>query len=160
MIKSLQVRLEPEGLVWRNSEGVYAPETEAFQVTFEIMRAFYRQVLENGQLPVIVVFPYVYDFWRAYRGESLHYGPFLQAMSSEGLQYIDTFNAFLPVKSPQQIETFMGGHFTPEGNRVVANYLLDYLRKRNLLSREKVRQAVEEERKTLCLTIGAESSSP
>lgn len=160
LIKSLQVQLEPEALVWRNDEGICAPETEAFQVTLEIMQAFYRQVLENGQLPVIVVFPYVYDFWRAYRGESLHYEPFLQALSSEGLQYIDTFNAFLPIKSPQQIETLMGGHFTPEGNQVVAGYLLDYLRARNLLSRKDVRKAVTAEKKKLGLKIGVEPASP
>jgi len=145
LIKSVKARLEPEGMVWRNADGMCVPETEAFQVTLAVLKTFYRQVLENGQLPVIIVFPCTYDFWRAYRQEPLHYGPFLQAMKSEGLSYIDTFDAFLPVTSPEQIRSLIGGHFTPEGNRIVAEDVLSHLRANHLLDREKVRRMVQAE---------------
>lgn len=145
LIKSVKARLEPEVLVWRNAGGMCAPETEAFQVTLAVLKTFYRQVLENGQLPVIVVFPYTYDFWRAYRQESLHYGPVLQAMKSEGLSYIDTFDAFLPVTSPEQIRSLIGGHFTPKGNLIVAEDVLSHLRANHLLDRETVRRMVQAE---------------
>jgi len=98
LVKSMAGRVSKPRQLWRDEKGVCDPESEAFQLTLAIMDAFYRQVLADGWLPVIVVFPYGYDFERTLAGESLHYAPFLEALSARGYLFIDTFNAFLPVR--------------------------------------------------------------
>jgi len=159
LVKTTAARQDPYR-IYRNEDGVCEPESEAFQLTLAIMDAFYRQVLADGRLPVIVIFPYRYDFERALAGQSLHYGPFLEALKANGCAFIDTFNAFLPVTSSGQIDAVIDGHFTPEGNRIVAEYLLDALRKNHLTNRRAAREAVQTERVRLGITSDPKTDTP
>ena len=152
LVKTIAARLTKPRQLWRDEKGVCDPESEAFQLTLAIMDAFYRQVLADGRLPMIVVFPYGYDFERTLAGESLHYAPFLEALSARGYLFIDTFNAFLPVKSREQIQSVIGGHFNAKGNRMVADYLLGQLREKNLLVKSSVRETAEAEAARLGVT--------
>jgi hypothetical protein len=160
LVKTTAARQYQPGKIHRDENGVCDPESEAFQLTLTIMDAFYRQVLADGRLPVIVIFPYRYDFERALAGQSLHYGPFLEALRANGCVFIDTFNAFLPVTSSGQIDAVIDRHFTPEGNRIVAEYLVDALRKNHLTNRCAVREAVQTERVRLGITSNPKTDTP
>lgn len=152
LVKSIAGRLSKPHPLWLDKKGVCDPESEAFQLTLAIMDAFYRQVLADGRLPIIVVFPYGYDFERSLAGESLHYAPFLEALSARGYFFIDTLNAFLPIKNREQIQSVIGGHFNAKGNRMVADDLCGQLREKNLLVKSSAQEAAKAEAARLGVT--------
>ncbi len=152
LVKTMAGRVSKPRPLWRDKKGVCDPESEAFQLTLAIMDAFYRQVLADGRLPIIVVFPFVYDFERSLAGESLPYAPFLEALSARGYFFIDTLDAFLPIKNREQIQSVIGDHFNAKGNRMVADDLCGQLREKNLLVKSSVQETAEAEAARLGVT--------
>lgn len=128
-----QVRKELQTPVFA-SDGMYDPESEAFELTLRIFDSFYRRVLEDGALPVIFVFPDVNDQERSREGKPRRYAPLLSYLDSKGYRYIDALGAFEPVKEKYTIAelTQQWGHYTVLGNEIVARYILGQMVERNL----------------------------
>jgi len=108
---------------------VYNTQSEAFLLVTKRMEKFYRLVEQNGSVPVIVLFPNSVDMKQYARNQTRKYDPLLSYLRSQGFRHVDLMEALEPRFKDQPKEAlFMpGGHYTPSGNAVVADHLLDFL---------------------------------
>ena len=137
------------------SDGTYNVRSEHYEVTVGVFDAFYRQVLENDALPIVIIFPMATDLDRSRHGKTGRYSPLLEHLRSNGYRFIDT-QAALDAYSSRATATGLyapGGHLSPIGNAVVAEYILSRLSGWNLLNAENLAQAAQTERMRLSLTV-------
>jgi hypothetical protein len=133
-------------------DGMYQPKSEAFQVTANIMDAFYRKALENGALPVILVFPNNDDQERRRQSKPRRYQPLLDYFRNKGYRFLDMQEALAPYSADDiryHLFTEFGRHYTPAGNTVMANYIVSSLRGWDLMDAAKLRRAGQVERERL-----------
>jgi hypothetical protein len=124
--------------------GLYGVDSEAYQVTARIFDAFHRAVVERGAVPIIVVFPDPLDQARSRRKRRPRYTPLLDDLRRRGYECIDTLGAFAPHESRYPIKelTRTWGHYSPLGNRLVAEYIAVQLEARGLTDPSRARAAV------------------
>ncbi len=102
----------------------YNEDSEAFIVTKQIFDEFYQAVLKNNSKPIILIFPRQRDVddYRKYKIKV--YSPLLSYFDSVGYKYIDLMDVFETVA----VEKSFNGHYSPYGNKLVAEYLLNHFR--------------------------------
>ena len=133
-------------------DGKYNERSEAYQVTARIFDAFYQKALDNGALPIIVVFPDINAQARSLRGDPRRYGALLQYFDSNGYRYIDTLSALEPYYSRYsvgQLTVGNWGHYSPLGNKIVAEYILAQLKTWGLVDAAHANEAAQRERQRL-----------
>ena len=133
-------------------DGRYNERSEAYQVTTRIFDAFYQKALDNGELPIILVFPDINDQARNRRGETRRYAAMLDYFRSRGYRYIDVQDALEPYYSRYsvgQLTTGRWGHYSPLGNKIVAEYMLGQLKAWDLLTHAQADAAAQRERQRL-----------
>jgi hypothetical protein len=135
-------------------DGLYDVNSEAYQVTVRIFDAFYRKVLENGAVPVILVFPDLNDQFRSREGKIRRYTALLEYFRSKGYRFIDTLDALKPYESRyriDQLSVMKWGHYTPLGNGIIAKYILTELKEWDFADPSKLHQVAQEERRRLAV---------
>jgi hypothetical protein len=142
--RSLKERLNP--VVTR--EGSYAVTSEAFRLTTRLLEAFYCAALQHESLPVIVIYPDLGDLNRHRDHQSKRYEPLLEHLHMNGFRYLDQLDALVAYDPhvPEDQLTVDWGHFSRLGNKIVASYLQDYLRKEGLVSRDAIKSFTREAR--------------
>jgi hypothetical protein len=128
--------------------GVYNPRSEAFEVSVRVVDAFYREALDHGSLPVVVLFPQRGDILDRREGRPLLYGPLLDALRERRLLTVDLMAAFDRYDPGHTLVRKKFIHYPPEGNAMVANYLADWLREQGLDSVGGVAGRIARERPT------------
>ena len=110
-------------------DGLYEPRSEAYRLTVAIFDRFYRKVLEDGALPVIIVLPDINDQKRSRDGLPRRYGILLENFRAKGYRYVDALDAFEPVESQYTVDDLVvqWGHFSKLGNDLVAKHILGQL---------------------------------
>lgn len=138
-------------------DGMYSVESEAYEVTLAIFDAFYRSVLENGALPIIVVLPDLHDQRRSRERRERRYSPLLAEFEARGYRFIDTMNALEAHESRYSIKqlTREWGHYSPIGNRIMAEYIASQLESWGYLSLPNVERASREEQERRGIPIRA-----
>lgn len=133
--------------------GTYNVNSEAYEITIRTFDAFYRAVLRNGSLPVIIIFPDADDHPRSREGKVRRYAPLLADFRARGYRCLDLLDAIEPYQSRYTIDelTKNWGHFSPLASQIAARYILDQLRASGLLTPTGVNEAIERER----LRLGA-----
>jgi len=111
------------------SDGRYNEQSEAYELTLRIFDAFYRKVIDDGALPIIVVLPDLNDLHRSKDGESRRYAALLTYFKSKGYRYIDVMDALEPSLQRYTINdlTVQWGHYSKLGNEIVARHILQTL---------------------------------
>ncbi|MCF7845061.1 MAG: SGNH/GDSL hydrolase family protein [Kiritimatiellales bacterium] len=111
--------------------GVLNTENEIFTLSIAIIEEFVQEVLEDGAMPIVILFPTKDDVNREYNNVSVVYEPLKSALEKRGIQIIDLKNIFHEFASKHSYtELFMPyNHYTPEGNAIVAQKLADELQK-------------------------------
>jgi hypothetical protein len=135
-----------------NLDGRYNEGSEAYQVTARIFDAFYQKALDNGEFPIIVVFPDINDQERNRRGDVRRYEALLEYFRSRGYRYIDVQDALEPHYSRYsvgQLTVGNWGHYSPLGNKIVAEYILAQLKAWDLLDPAKANAAAQREQQRL-----------
>jgi len=134
-----------------NLDGQYNTKSEAYRITVKILDAFYQKALDNGALPIILVFPDRNDQTRSRQGEIRRYAALLEHFQSKGYRHIDILNALDSYNSRYSVAdlTVAWGHYSPIGNTIIANYILAQLKSLDLVDPSKVSQAVQQERQRL-----------
>ncbi len=116
--------LSSHRLLVSNDEGdqVFNIESEAFQVQSRILEDFYNAVLKAGAIPKILIFPSHDDIARVRNGRSMTYSPLVEFLDARGLSYIDAAEAFADLPAGYDLSSLRlpGGHYSSEGNRLVA----------------------------------------
>jgi hypothetical protein len=130
-------------------DGMYNVQSEAYEVTLKVFDAFYRKVLENGALPIIVIFPDINDQRRSRNEQERRYTPLLKYFHDKGYRFIDVLGALEPYESDYTVEelTRAWGHYSPLGNKIIAEYIFTHLETWHLKDQSKVKEAVRLARK-------------
>jgi len=141
--RSLKERLNPTETL----EGSYAIASEAFRLTTRLLEAFYCAALQHESLPVIVIYPDLFDLSRHRNHQPKKYEPLLAHLHMNGFRYLDVLDAFVaydPNVPRDQLTVGQWGHYSRLGNKIVASYLQDYLRKEGLVSRDAIKSFTRE----------------
>ena len=98
----------------------------------EVIQAFIEEVVRNGAIPIVLVFPEKDTVSDYEHGVLPPYHTGVVALRDRGVQVIDLAGAFAEVKQSQHLEyqdfyASEGGHFNELGNRVVAQTILWHL---------------------------------
>ena len=104
--------------------GRYRTSSAAFPLLVAIINAFHCDVLADGALPVVVLFPDRSDIARLTTSDSLQYEPLKQHLLATGYPVIDLADAFRPSVQSSELDDLVLAHYTASGNSVVAEYLL------------------------------------
>jgi hypothetical protein len=99
--------------------------SEAFRIHTAIIEEFYGDVLAAGQTPVIVVLPVRHNVERAVAGHADAYQPLIEYFAQQELNYLDCVTALSNSSADEGVERLFapGGHYSAEGNRIVAHFL-------------------------------------
>jgi hypothetical protein len=127
-------------------DGVYNTKSEAFEVSLRVVEAFYGQVLADGSVPVVVVFPQRRDLRARSEGEPPVYAPLAAAFRQRGLLTLDLMGAFDRYDSQHTLVKKKFIHYPPEGNEWVARYIADWLRENKLANVAAVQARLTKER--------------
>lgn len=132
-------------------DGMYNVKSEAYEVTVKIFDAFYRKVLENGALPIILIFPDINDHRRSRNKEQSRYTPLLTYFRGRGFRFIDLLEGLEPYESRYTVGelTRKWGHYSPLGNKILAGYISTRLKDWSITDPSKLKEAVELERKEI-----------
>ena len=108
-------------------EKQYSDNSEMFIVTKNIIEQFYREVILNNSIPLIVVFPNKWDVLELMRGNKLRYLGLLNFFEENNLQYIDLISIFNSVELTREIiynDLFIP-HYSPFVNNLVADEIIN-----------------------------------
>ncbi|MFN0073381.1 MAG: hypothetical protein ACKVVP_18015 [Chloroflexota bacterium] len=111
----------------RLTDRPYLTQAEAFQVTGRVLLGFYREVLQRGQTPVIVVFGQRSDIENAVNGREKSYRPLLNWLDREGVVYLDVTDELAREVRRTNLRTVIANHYRPRGNEIVARVLAQSL---------------------------------
>ena len=136
-------------------DGMYNVRSEAYEVTVKIFDAFYRKALENGALPIILVFPDNNDQGRSREKQKRRYSPLLDYFHGKGYRFIDVLRALEPYESDYTIQelTRDWGHYSPLANKIIAGYIATQLETWHLADLSKVKEAVQLTRDEIGLAV-------
>jgi hypothetical protein len=129
--------------------GVYNPRWEGFRVSVRMVEQFYREALQHGSLPVVVLFPQRSDLRDHRDHRPLVYGPLLAAFHRDGLVTIDLMDAFDRYDPQGALVLRKFIHYPPDGNTMVARYLVDWLRAQKLDTPAAAEERMQAERHRL-----------
>ena len=134
------------------NDGRYNQQSEAYEITVRIFDAFYRKVLEDGALPIIVVLPDLNDLHRSREGKPRRYAALLDYFNSKGYRYIDVMDALEPAQQRYKFSDLTvrpWGHYSKLGNDIVARHILQTIEARHLATVAEVKAATASERRPL-----------
>jgi len=116
--------------------GYYNPNSEAFKVTIHLLEKFYTLVQENNSTPVVIIFPDQYDLVRYKKNKTKVYEPLLKLLHGKGITYIDMMDAFEKNKNlyTSEDELFIGDHYAPLGNKIIALHIMESINQINVTS--------------------------
>jgi hypothetical protein len=115
----------------------YAPDHLAggLPLTAEILRSFARDAERDGRHPVVILFASKLDLMLHRRTGEWGYQPLLDLLDRVSLPYLHLGPPLEAYLADRELGEFFKpmGHYTEEGNRVVADIVHQYLRQRGLL---------------------------
>ncbi len=133
-------------------DGSYNEQSEAYDVTVRVFEAFYRNVLENHALPIVVIFPDLHDQQRSRAGKPRRYAALLTDLHAKGYRVIDAMDALQPYESQYAVEDLVmptWGHYSPLGNSIMAAYLAESLERMGVTEPSLLENVIRAERERL-----------
>lgn len=111
--------------------------TLALEITAAIMGAFWRDALDAGQKPVIVIFPSAEELAYQQRLGESSYSSLLRLLEEKGIGYLDLGPVLVRhLGSRNVLDIFKsGGHYNEKVNELVAKKVYQYLRDRGIAPR-------------------------
>jgi hypothetical protein len=121
----------PDGAIF--TDGAYDSSSEAFQITTRLMDRFHADILENGSLPLILLFPSREDLKRHRNQQIARHAPLVDHLTLKGYPYLDLVAAFDGYGSEHHLnDLFARSHYSALTNGFVAEHISSYLRARGL----------------------------
>ena len=114
--------------------GQYRTDSVPYRLLDRLLAAFRCSALENGSVPVTVLFPHRADIADAIGGRPVTYRPLADALRAEGHPVIDLAEAFASMPPGTTLDDVVLSHYTERGNALVAAFVLDYVREAGLES--------------------------
>jgi hypothetical protein len=124
--------------------GLYNTRSEAYQVTFRVLDQFYREALDHGSLPIVVLFPERKDVrLRQQRHQAVTYQPLLDELRRRGYRVIDLADGFEKYDPEGEMAGKSFLHYPKDGNRMAAEWIRDVLVRQGLTTEQGVRAALK-----------------
>jgi len=124
--------------------GLYNTRSEAYQVTFRVLDQFYREALDHGSLPIVVLFPERKDVrLRQQRHQAVTYQPLLDELRRRGYRVIDLADGFEKYDPEGEMAGKSFLHYPKDGNRMAAEWIRDVLVRQGLTTEQGVRTALK-----------------
>jgi hypothetical protein len=120
----------------------YNKRSEAYQVSFRVLDQFYREALDHGSLPIIVLFPQRREVRRRHRGQTVTYLPLLEELRRRGYRVIDLADGFQKYDADADMVSKNIIHYPKAGNEMVAEWIRDVLAQQGLTTPDGVRKAL------------------
>jgi hypothetical protein len=136
------------------SDGVYDTSSEAYALTVAVIRDFYCDVLGNDSLPVVVLFPNRSDVNAYSNGDQLSYLPLKNWLAESDYLGIDLAEAFSDDLQTVGVRELIRGHYTPRGNELVAEFLLEEIARMNLNDSALRDRLIQNQLETQCSAQG------
>ena len=130
--------------------GYLNSKAEAFLITRKLFDEFYAEAQRNNSLPIIVLFPCQYDIHRYFNNKTKIYAPLINYFVSQHYRFIDLLDAFekyahsVPLK-----DLFMQDHYSPLGNSIVAQFILDYLKEHTFTDSQVIKTTIAQDQSTM-----------
>jgi hypothetical protein len=101
-------------------DGVLNADSEAFRILVRLHRDFAMAVQEQGVEPAVLILPTRREVETVAEGGQARYQPLRERLVDAGLRVIDPMSALTssPIATPELYRPW--GHYSPAGNRVVA----------------------------------------
>lgn len=122
-------------------DGRYDAGSEAYRVTIKTLEKFHSEVLRDGSLPIVAIFPTKEDVIRFTKTGERKYGPLLSYLDANGYRYIDLLDVLAGASDGREAGELVAEHYTPLANRLVAESIAEYLREHGLTNPAAVRAA-------------------
>lgn len=106
----------------------YVDDPETFETTKALFKEFRKKVINLGQKPIIAIFPNESDIIDCNLAKDKRYKPLIDYFRSSNFNFIDLGDRLCDYK-PKEI---FDGHYTPLGNKIVAEALLTYISRHHL----------------------------
>ena len=121
--------------IYQNNQ--YRTSSEAYQLVLAIIQDFHCDVLANGSLPVVVLFPNRADLAALSSSDSLRYEPLKDQLLVADYPVIELAEAFRPFIGQTDLDELIKAHYTGQGNELVADYLLSEIDTAGFFSAER-----------------------
>ena len=128
---------------------IYNTKSEAFLVTTKLFDKFYQTAINNNSLPIIIIFPDINDQYRYRQDKTRRYEPLLEYFNVKKYNYIDILKAFENYEKDFGIKDLVvgrWGHYSPLGNKLIAEYIANYLEENEFTSHTNIHVALKEEK--------------
>jgi hypothetical protein len=128
----------------------YRPESQAVEIAWDVLDVFYRDALAHGSMPLIVIFPAVWDLDR--RPVPQPYAPLLDRLRQADRRVLDLADAFPGAPDQYGVTNAWlahNSHYPAETNAAVGRWLAARLGAMGLTDRDTIRAAVREESRRL-----------
>jgi hypothetical protein len=123
----------------------YNVNSTAFRIQVALFREFSESVRQSGAKPLVLMLPDEQSIQRARQGGLPVYEPLLVYMRAHSIDYVDAGEAFreASVDSPRGTSYWFapGGHYSREGNELVAAWLAKTVRSRGKAREGEVRRS-------------------
>ncbi len=103
--------------------GVFNEHSAAFLLQVAVLRAFVETARERGAIAVVILLPDRASVASVRQGASAVYAPLKAALSKVGIDAWDAADGFRSASGTVDDLFARGGHYSPTGNRVVAEWL-------------------------------------
>jgi hypothetical protein len=107
--------------------GLFRTESEAFELQTRLMLAFADSVTSSGATPVFLFLPSREDVRRRSRGALPIYAPLRARLETVGVTLVDPLDAMAGARAPLDDLFAAGGHYSREGNRILAEVVASAL---------------------------------
>ncbi|HET9210279.1 MAG TPA: hypothetical protein VFR03_07765 [Thermoanaerobaculia bacterium] len=123
--------------------GQYNTRSEAYQVSFRVLDQFYREALDHGSLPVIVLFPQRREVKERHNHRPVTYQPLLEELRRRGYRVIDLGEGFEKYDPEAEMASKNFLHYPKAGNLMAAEWIRDVLTQQSLTTPEGVQAALK-----------------
>ncbi len=124
--------------------GDYNPDSEAFHVATGTFDAFYKNILDKGMLPIVLIYPTYDDLAYYYNFKMRRYSPLVDWLKRKNYLYLDLLEGMSVQLEGRAIKDIfrIDLHYTPEGNGMVAKTLQSFIAEKALKDEDARRSLV------------------
>ena len=103
--------------------GEFNTSSAAFRIQTALFEEFAVAVQMAGARPLVVILPDRESVAAARQGQRTIFDPLVTALAGRGIEHVDVTEAFRQAQGNPNSWFMIGGHYSPTGNRIVAQWL-------------------------------------
>jgi len=145
LVKIIAYDLFPNEIYER--QGSYNERSEAYRLMLKLFETFHASAIRNGSLPIILIYPHFSDVMASINKRTKKYQPLLSWLQTKDYMYVDLMESILLFNESNHLRGFFTkrrGHYSPRGNQIVADQVLEFLTKNKLSKRQDIESTLND----------------